>query len=282
MKTRISTFSYSRHSTVPTTILCFVSTLVCFTKSRNKLSKRKKKKEKIGGELVMQDNFARNVSLWTLYGGQFTLSTQLRILNYPDKLFQRCSTSFFRNLPPQLKNQSYSLFSNPPSFTSFALPFPHRSFPLPLPPPSPCYPSPPKNKITIKGRIHLYLNFSLQCSIGCNCNSIGASDNLCNAQTGQCTCRIKAGGRQCNLCPPRNWGFPLCRPCRCNGHDTSNCHPKTGECLDCQHNTAGKNCEVCATGYYGDATKGKFKVCIWVGSWQSRFQNSWSLEIEVE
>ncbi|RMX57034.1 hypothetical protein pdam_00006173 [Pocillopora damicornis] len=103
--------------------------------------------------------------------------------------------------------------------------------------------------------------FGPQGCAGCNCNSIGASDNLCNAQTGQCTCRIKAGGRQCNLCPPRNWGFPLCRPCRCNGHDTSNCHPKTGECLDCQHNTAGKNCEVCATGYYGDATKGTPKDC---------------------
>lgn len=92
----------------------------------------------------------------------------------------------------------------------------------------------------------------------CNCDRVGASDNLCDLQTGECSCRIKAGGRQCNLCPPRNWDFPACRPCRCNGHDTSNCHPRTGVCLDCQHNTAGKNCEVCATGYYGDATVGEY------------------------
>ena len=135
MKTRISTFSYSRHSTVPTTILCFVSTLVCFTKSRNKLSKRKKKKKgKIGGELVMQDNFAPNVSLWTLYGGQFTLSTQLRILNYPDKLFQRCSTSFFRNLPP-LKPKLFIRLVCPSLSSSLLSPTPSPSITLlPLPP----------------------------------------------------------------------------------------------------------------------------------------------------
>ena len=37
----------------------------------------------IGGSHWRRAN-ARNVSLWTLYGGQFTFSTQLIILNYPD------------------------------------------------------------------------------------------------------------------------------------------------------------------------------------------------------
>lgn len=31
------------------------------------------------------------------------------------------------------------------------------------------------------------------------------------------------------------------------------CHPLTGHCLSCMHNTAGPRCEVCAAGYYGDA-----------------------------
>ena len=36
---------------------------------------------------------ARNVSFWTLYGGQFMSSTQLIILNYPITFFHRRSTT---------------------------------------------------------------------------------------------------------------------------------------------------------------------------------------------
>ncbi|XP_013879443.1 laminin subunit alpha-5, partial [Austrofundulus limnaeus] len=53
-----------------------------------------------------------------------------------------------------------------------------------------------------------------------------------------------------------------CQPCRCNDNTDPNmlftdCHPLTGECLSCMHNTAGLHCHVCAPGYYGDAIGAK-------------------------
>ena len=31
-----------------------------------------------------------------------------------------------------------------------------------------------------------------------------------------------------------------CVPCQCNGHSNS-CNPETGVCMDCQHNTTGRD-----------------------------------------
>lgn len=53
-----------------------------------------------------------------------------------------------------------------------------------------------------------------------------------------------------------------CQPCHCHGNTDPNmlftdCHPLTGECLSCMHDTAGPHCDACAPGYYGDAIDAK-------------------------
>ncbi|KAH8286775.1 hypothetical protein KR018_007424, partial [Drosophila ironensis] len=77
-------------------------------------------------------------------------------------------------------------------------------------------------------------------------------------------CRCPAGyiGLSCESCAPGYKRDPegglylgTCVPCECNGH-SSQCHSETGECLSCDHNTEGPNCEYCAAGYVGSATRG--------------------------
>ena len=106
-----------------------------------------------------------------------------------------------------------------------------------------------------KLKLNLHLKNSFFLPSACDCDEFGSVDNFCNIRTGQCTCRIKADGRQCNLCPTSHWGFPTCQPCLCNNH-SPNCDPKTGVCKECQHDTTGDNCENCKEGFYGDATQG--------------------------
>uniref|UniRef100_A0A8C1MUB0 Laminin, alpha 5 n=1 Tax=Cyprinus carpio TaxID=7962 RepID=A0A8C1MUB0_CYPCA len=71
----------------------------------------------------------------------------------------------------------------------------------------------------------------------------------------------------CFLCAPGYYGNPVvigstCQPCNCNGNSDPNmvfidCHPLTGECQSCMHNSAGPHCEICAPGFYGDAITAK-------------------------
>ncbi|XP_051961295.1 laminin subunit alpha-5-like [Xyrauchen texanus] len=83
----------------------------------------------------------------------------------------------------------------------------------------------------------------------------------------QCLCMPGYAGSNCERCAPGYYGNPMvigstCQLCNCNGNSDPNalfsdCHPLTGECQSCMHNSAGPHCEICAPGFYGDAITAK-------------------------
>ncbi|AZQ20889.1 laminin-type epidermal growth factor [Pompano iridovirus] len=84
----------------------------------------------------------------------------------------------------------------------------------------------------------------------------------------------------CEECLDGSFGDPSgllgpvrpCRRCHCSGNTDDNpvgqCHPETGECMRCLHNTDGFFCDRCARGYYGNALSSdpnKCKQCVCSG-----------------
>jgi hypothetical protein len=66
-------------------------------------------------------------------------------------------------------------------------------------------------------------------------------------------------------CADGYYGNPLvaggfCQPCDCSSNQEIGssdwCDRLTGQCLKCKTGTAGQACQLCATGYYGNATEG--------------------------
>ncbi|KAM9386689.1 laminin subunit alpha-3 [Phaethornis superciliosus] len=118
-------------------------------------------------------------------------------------------------------------------------------------------------------------------SIGGRCVCHGHAE-VCNSKAEneyqfQCECQHNTCGETCDHCCPgynqKPWqpatsgSTNLCEPCNCHGHATDcyydadvdqrqeslNIHGHYeggGVCINCQHNTAGINCEQCAKGYY--------------------------------
>uniref|UniRef100_A0A8C2WMG3 Heparan sulfate proteoglycan 2 n=1 Tax=Cyclopterus lumpus TaxID=8103 RepID=A0A8C2WMG3_CYCLU len=82
----------------------------------------------------------------------------------------------------------------------------------------------------------------------------------------QCRCPPGYKGLSCQDCAPgytrTGGGLYLghCELCECNGHSDS-CHPETGICTSCLHNTQGELCEQCASGFFGDPTVGTPEDC---------------------
>uniref|UniRef100_A0A8C2A6V2 Laminin, gamma 1 n=1 Tax=Cyprinus carpio TaxID=7962 RepID=A0A8C2A6V2_CYPCA len=82
----------------------------------------------------------------------------------------------------------------------------------------------------------------------------------------KCTCPQGYVGQHCGQCDlgyrrsqPELGSFSSCEPCNCNGHSDT-CDPLTGFC-NCQHYTAGKSCERCKDGFYGDPMVGSPSDC---------------------
>ena len=68
-------------------------------------------------------------------------------------------------------------------------------------------------------------------------------DRADNVET--CRCPKEYIGQFCEQCAPgytrvtpNGGAYVECMPCSCNNH-TDSCHPETGVCLGCQHNTTG-------------------------------------------
>ncbi|XP_077368177.1 basement membrane-specific heparan sulfate proteoglycan core protein isoform X9 [Festucalex cinctus] len=82
----------------------------------------------------------------------------------------------------------------------------------------------------------------------------------------QCRCPPAYQGLSCQDCAPgytrTGGGLYLghCELCECNGHSDA-CHPETGICTNCLHNTQGELCEQCASGFFGDPTVGTPEDC---------------------
>ncbi|KAM9323132.1 laminin subunit alpha-3-like [Pholidichthys leucotaenia] len=88
----------------------------------------------------------------------------------------------------------------------------------------------------------------------CECSPVGINVNVgpqCDRITGQCSCKPRIGGRQCDRCATGYYRFPDCIPCDCNqgGVTVNVCDPETGRCL-CKRNIAGIGCDACRRGSF--------------------------------
>ena len=106
---------------------------------------------------------------------------------------------------------------------------------------------------------------SLNVLARCKCNGHAQTCSMDSNGIVNCDCTHNTEGQDCELCKPlfnnKPWGRETsCEMCSCNSHSSrcqfnqtlyeSNGNKDGGVCINCQHNTAGIQCERCAELYY--------------------------------
>ena len=106
----------------------------------------------------------------------------------------------------------------------------------------------------------------------CHCSAAGITDEgdcrrgdgPAGSDTGQCSCKPLATGRDCSVCPPEYYNLSSanpngCQPCSCNTSGTveasNSCDDVTGQC-SCLPNVIGQTCSQCAANHYGPGAAG--------------------------
>ncbi|XP_074521304.1 laminin subunit beta-4 [Halichoeres trimaculatus] len=96
-----------------------------------------------------------------------------------------------------------------------------------------------------------------QACIPCHCDSSGSQGGgLCDALSGQCTCKENVEGQRCDRCKPGFFNLRAddpagCQVCRCHGLGSAgSCDQQTGSC-ECKRFASGPLCDRCVPGFWG-------------------------------
>eukprot|EP00794_Sanderia_malayensis_P015665 gene15665-17245_t len=111
----------------------------------------------------------------------------------------------------------------------------------------------------------------------CDCHGHAEYCDVRNGTGEECDCKHFTTGKDCHVCLPlynnRAWmagnatDANECQKCECYEHASAcvyNHQIGSGVCSNCQHNTRGRNCDICVDKYYRNASKplNDVNVCI--------------------
>ena len=76
-------------------------------------------------------------------------------------------------------------------------------------------------------------------------------DMSCSLESGQCECKERVEGRQCDHCSYGSYGYPECELCQCDTRGTTEriCDQTSAECF-CKNNVEAGACDTCKEGHF--------------------------------